>query len=229
MGCGAGGDAVYLIMKIKNCKFKTAIRRLQEWGLIRRGEWPPRPAPTATVGASAHRSGPSPVPSPGPQGVSNLPVVPARKPWPKSLAPELVEPLTVSYFRHLWGGSSNSKLVLAYLRWRGLRDDTIKRAGLGFFESTRRPDYWPLRSTFGLTIPWMENQRVQFMMFRARELAVLGGPGPGGSPAATTRSIGIIRPSSRGSTPSGRACLSSSSRASWTRYCWGRSWRDSRA
>lgn len=165
-GCGTGGDAADLIMKAKGWKFQTAIRRLQEWKLLSTS--PSYPTATCPAGTPTRPPDHPAETSNGRRSGGDGPNV-VRRPWPKSLLPKLVEPFAESCRRYLWTVSTSSDYVMAYLRWRGLRSDTIERAGLGFLESVRRPEYWPLKSSIGLTIPWRQDRKIQFMMFRRLE------------------------------------------------------------
>ena len=114
LGLAVGGDAAELVKRINRCDFPTAVKFLAELsGLVpssRRNRLPGREVPLELAP-------PAKSPARPPERPSGLPV---------DEASTLVDEATAC----LWGpGGQNAR---AYLRGRGLTDETIRAAGLGF-------------------------------------------------------------------------------------------------
>ena len=129
-------------------------------------------------------------------------------------------PFAEDCIEHLWGGSQSSKYVLAYLRWRGLQDRTIKAARLGFLSRCGARNGGPCDPPSVSTIPWIENRQIQFMRFRKLDTIIT--QGPLAERKGEQRYFQVFRPRrppTPGSARSATDSHSPSSRASWRR-CW---------
>jgi hypothetical protein len=160
-GCGARGDAAALVMKRNGVGFAEAVRYLGEGlgldaGRPWRGDRGPRPAHRPGARASEAETGPalrrSPPPSP-PRGL----------PTSDALA------LVASARERLW-----SPQGLRYRRWlhlRGLTNDTIRAAGLGWTPGVRIPARGDIRyfRASGIVIPWLDGDRL--VMAKVRQPA----------------------------------------------------------
>ncbi len=144
--CAVGGDAAELVKRVNNVDFPAAVRFLADLAgvLPPPSRGPSRPAPTLA---------PLKAPERPPVGPTGLPLDEAS-----TLVTEATE--------CLWG--PGGKHALAYLHSRGLTDETIRAAGLGFTPSivilTRAGDRcFPFS---GLTIPWRDGDRLTRIKIR---------------------------------------------------------------
>ncbi len=144
--CAVGGDAAELVKRINHCEFPTAVKFLADLS----GVTPPSKG-------MAVRSPPAPVAS-----------KPASSPpeEPSGLPLNGASTLVCEAAACLWGpGGQNAR---AYLRGRGLTDETIRTAGLGFTSGiaipTRAGDrcYW----CCGVVIPWRDRTRLTRIKIR---------------------------------------------------------------
>src|SRR5262249_13869408 len=133
-GCGAHGDAADLVMRLNNVTFPEAVRSLASGSA---------PSKRSCPNQAAARPGKAPAPaqerSSGLSGPDALALVADAE--PRLWTPE-------------WGKA------LAYLHGRGLKDETIRAARLGF-----KPDGWPC----GIVIPWFDRDRLALVKVRQPE------------------------------------------------------------
>lgn len=119
-GCGAHGDAIKFVMLYNKCSFTEACEYLQEhWGLSLDGVSLPRPAR-----AQETKEDTAPCDA-----------------WQRRAIAVVQEAVTF-----LWSDSEVARRALAYLKKRGLTEETIKRARLGYIVTER----YELRSDWGL-------------------------------------------------------------------------------
>lgn len=130
--CGEHGDAATLLMKIDNLTFPEAVRRITGDP----ADWRPRPGPPVR-----RTGGPE---TPKGQGRTN-----------PRIGPDEVADLTQQASLRLW--SDDGKEALTYLRGRGLTDETIRRAGLGFIQSGNPLIPWRPPAVL---FPWRDRGRV---------------------------------------------------------------------
>jgi hypothetical protein len=130
-GCGQSGDAANLLMRLEGLTFPEAIRRLS-------GD-DSRPARTASK-APVRPATPPP---------------PPRPPDPSGLPREAAEAIVAAAAARLW--TDEGAAGLEYLRGRGLTDETIHAAGLGFVASVSIPTAAGDRAfrASGVSIPWL--------------------------------------------------------------------------
>ena len=141
--CGIGGDAAELVKRFNKVDFPAAVKFLADLvGVIPSSrEGPSRPAP------------PIKTPTRPPGGPSGLPLVKAT-----SLVADAAE--------RLWGpGRGNA---LAYVHGRGLSDDTVRAAGLGYTPGVMIPTRDGDRAFrfSGIVIPWRNGQRLTRVKIR---------------------------------------------------------------
>lgn len=144
--CAVGGDAADLVQKVNHCDFPAAVRFLADLsGVI--------PASRGT--------------SVGPPAVPVVSKAPERSPeQPTGLPLEEASTLVKESAGCLWG--PGGRAALAYLHGRGLTDETIRAAGLGFTPVvsiyTRAGDR---RFRFsGIVIPWRDGGRLTRIKIR---------------------------------------------------------------
>jgi len=149
-GCGEHGDAANLVVRINKVAFPEAVRIIAELsGIVVPSGGSPRPRPPARPTASK----PEKPASPPPEEPSGLPLDEAST-------------LVTEAAGCLW--TPEGAKALAYLRGRGLNDETIKAARLGVTPGvmipTREGDRsWSVR---GITIPWFDRDRLTLVKFR---------------------------------------------------------------
>jgi DNA primase len=146
-GCEARGDAANLVMRLRNVGFREAVEWLAEFsGVISR---------TNTRSFNAKPQYPPVV-----RGSAA-----AEKPW-SALSADQAAALIEESSRLLWEPAGRE--ALAYLRKRGLEDDTIKAARLGWVDKLRLPKKdgsgtWPLS---GVVLPWIDRDRPALVKVR---------------------------------------------------------------
>jgi DNA primase len=133
-GCGESGDAATLVMKVQNVSFPQATVILTG-GSPSAGKLAPRPNTAAKPPAAPT----------GPEGM----------PEADALA------LVVDAERCLWRSSGYGPAALAYLHRRGLSDDTIRAARLGYADTLALPG-----RPRGITIPWLDGDRLVLLKIR---------------------------------------------------------------
>jgi DNA primase len=146
-GCGASGDAVALVMRLKNCAFLEAVRWLEE------RESTVLSYTTGAAGFASSRR----------HGEAASTIAPACRAPSKQLdfarARELVEVAA----RRLW--APHGREALGALYRRGLGTVTIERARLGIVpvvaELADRPG--------GIVIPWFEGEKLVLVKLRQRD------------------------------------------------------------
>ena len=160
-GCGERGDAVDLVMKLRSCTFPQAIGFLRQDG-----------------NATAHsevRSG-----SPSPRGSEFLTISdPARNRTDDRAGDQRVHrsllslsdslSLVESSAVRLW--RPEGLRALDYLKRRGLSDDTIRSARVGWTPEVRLPTRKEGRSwsASGIVIPWFDGDRLTLVKIRQPE------------------------------------------------------------
>ncbi len=147
-GCQARGDAPALVMQIQKCTFPEAVRYLA-------GE------PVPTVRKAVRQNSPQNFAGP-PKGAGVL-NQPSGMPQTDALA--LVEESE----RRLW--TSEGAAALAQLRSRGLEDEAIKTARLGWTPRATIPiedgaRFWDVK---GITLPWFDGDRLALVKIRRPE------------------------------------------------------------
>lgn len=147
-GCGEGGSAVDLVMRLEGATFPQAVERLAAMIGLDGGsgiEAPPRPRLAL------------PKPKPKPPAVDAAEAL-ARRQWAMRITMEAVE--------RLW--SPEGREALAYLRWRGLTDATIGAARLGFVASLNVPTKEGDRfiRAAGISFPWFDGDRLALLKVR---------------------------------------------------------------
>ena len=155
-GCGEHGDAAALVMKVQSMTFPEAVRWLAERAGIATPSsrpWPP--------------SGRKPIrPRPPDAGPAKAPEKPARQSSGLPLADALK--LVEDAAERIW--TPEGRIALDYLRRRGLTDETIRQARLGWAPKVSIPvkdgiRYWRVS---GIVIPWMDRARLAMVKIRRR-------------------------------------------------------------
>lgn len=141
-GCGEHGDAAALVMRIQNLSFPMAVAYLVGG---------PNPSGTPRT-AMAPKSRPAPRPEPQASGLT------------EAAAQALVEDAEL----RLW--TPEGADALAYLRGpkRGLRDETIRAARLGWTPSVQLPrkgGSGTYQAT-GIVVPWFDGDRLTLVKVR---------------------------------------------------------------
>lgn len=198
--CGRNGDAVAYVQQRHNCSFAEACLRL---GLSpARGDAHPRPSDRGRVATRrAAESAGSRLPPPrasreterGPLGASDA-VPPSTRWQARGLA------FTHNCADRLW--SSEGRRALAWLTaTRGLSEETIRAAGLGFNPTDRyeSPAAWGLPPAHkrvwlprGITIPWLDGE----LLWRVNIRRPAGSPkyiGPAGFGSGLYGAPDIVR------------------------------------
>jgi len=148
-GCSEHGDAATLVMKLQGVSFPEAVRWLAEQaGIVPASRNSTRPRPPAAK--------PGKAPAAAPDTPSGLPVADALS-------------LVTEAAGRLW--TPEGAKALAYLKGRGLTEETIRSARLGWtlevWLPTREGDRYFRES--GITIPWHENGRLACVNIRRAE------------------------------------------------------------
>ena len=152
--CALGGDAPALVMRVKGVGFPEAVRIVAELAGI---------APTS-MGSAARRPPPSMAPMPPAASPAKAPgAAPDRS---TGLSPADALALVVDAEQRLW--TPEGADALAYLHGRGLTDETIRQARLGWADKIRLPKRdgsgtWPLS---GLVICWFDSGRLARVKIR---------------------------------------------------------------
>jgi hypothetical protein len=130
--CDIGGDAANLVMRINKCDFPAAVRSLAD-------------SSGAMVVTKHRQSRTATVMAPG-----------DRNDRPSGLSPEEAQSLAREAVETLW--SHQGKDALVYLHDRGLADETIREARLGFAPRVMIPraDGSGRYQFSGITIPWQD-------------------------------------------------------------------------
>jgi DNA primase len=168
-GCGEHGDAAGLAMKLQGVPFPEAARWLADQvggGVQVRGQEPR----SRTLG-SPLQGGKGFLTSVSAPGPAKAPDAPDRS---SGISHDDALSVTETSKAALWapGGAE----ALAYLRERGLVDDTIRSAGLGWVDKLRLPKRdgsgtWPLS---GVVLPWFDRGRLSLV--KVRRLGLVNGP-----------------------------------------------------
>jgi hypothetical protein len=147
--CNVGGDAPALVMKLQGTAFPAAVRVVAELsGIVTASGRPASPTPAASKTQKTA--------SPPPESSSGLPPTDA------------LDRVTEAANR-LWTPEGTE--AMAYLHRRGLTDETIRVARLGW-----TPELWiPTRDgdrfyrVRGILIPWFDNDRLALLKVRQSE------------------------------------------------------------
>jgi DNA primase len=144
--CAVGGDAAELVKRVNKCDFPTAIRFLAELAGVILPE-----------GGIAARKPPA-------LKVNRAPIRPPDKSTGLTLEDSIA--LVNDASQTLWGPCGKS--ALDYLRGRGLTDETVRGAGLGFTPGVMIPTQDGDRSFrfSGITIPWRDGARLTRVKIR---------------------------------------------------------------
>ncbi len=152
-GCGEEGDAPKLVMKLNGVAFPEAARIVAELtGIVPTSGASPRPRLPARPTASKTEK----PPDRPPEGPSGLPLADALG-------------LVTGAAGRLWTPEGGK--ALAYLRGRGLGDETIRAARLGVVESVSIPTREGDRcyQARGVVIPWFDEDRLALVKIRQSE------------------------------------------------------------
>ncbi|AMV38783.1 CHC2 zinc finger domain-containing protein [Planctomyces sp. SH-PL62] len=146
-GCGEHGDAAALAMRLNRSTFPEAVRRVAELsGLLPSG--------------GSHRPMLRPTPA-------KAPARPSER--PSGLPPADALALVKDAARRLW--EPEGAAALAYLHRRGLEDDAIRAARLGYVDSVAIPTKGGDRSyrASGIVLPWFDGERLALVKIRRPE------------------------------------------------------------
>jgi DNA primase len=148
-GCDERGDAANLVMKLRNVGFREAVEWLADFsGVI-----------TSTVART-----------PGPR----VKHARTKQPAPSSLSLDQAAAIVEESARRLWEPAGSAGL--RYLHGRGLEDETIRRARIGWASRIVLPkrDGEGTWSLSGIVIPWFDRDRL--CLAKVRRLGLLRGP-----------------------------------------------------
>jgi DNA primase len=140
--CGIGGDAANLVMRLNKVDFPAAVKFLADLS----GVIPPSGGTVPVIVASKP---------------------PARPPeQPSGLPPNEASTLVTEASERLWGPGGEG--ARAYLRGRGLTDETIKERGLGYALNAMVPTKDDDRRFLfsGIVIPWRDGTRLTRIKIR---------------------------------------------------------------
>jgi len=143
-GCGEHGDAAALAMRLDGSSFPEAVRRVAELsGLEASPRTPTTPRPFKAPGRPSER--------------------------PSGLRPTDALALAEDAFARLW--RPEGARTLSYLHGRGLTNETIRAARLGFVISVPIPTKLGDRSyrASGVSIPWFDEERLTLLKIRRPE------------------------------------------------------------
>lgn len=164
--CNLGGDAPALLMRLKGMAFPEAVRLVAELSGVVAASAPP-----LSRGRMEHRERIRRPTAPETTGPATVPLkapdTPPERPSGLPLAEALA--LVTEAARRLWGPEGAE--ALAYLRGRGLTDETIRAARLGVVASIAIPTRDGDR-TFrarGVVIPWFDGDRLAMVKIRQPE------------------------------------------------------------
>ena len=152
-GCGEEGDAPKLVIKLNGVAFPEAVRIVAELsGIVPPSGASPRPRPPASPTASK----PEKPPARPPEGPSGLPLDEAST-------------LVTEAAGRLWTPKGTE--AVAYLHNRGLTDETIKAARLGWTPCVMIPTREGDRcfQARGVVIPWFDGDRLALVKIRQHE------------------------------------------------------------
>ena len=152
-GCGEEGDAASLVMRINAVSFPAAVSIVAELsGIVTASVGSLRPRPPVSPTASK----PALTASPPPERSSGLPLTDALA-------------LVTEAAGRLWTPEGGK--ALAYLRGRGLGDETIRAARLGVVESVSIPTREGDRcyQARGVVLPWLDGDRLALVKIRQPE------------------------------------------------------------
>ena len=146
-GCGEHGDAVSLVRKLDGATFPEAVRRVAELTGLATWDGGARPSIVPRPAKAVERP---------PERSSGLPAADAL-----SLVTEAAE--------RLWTREGES--ALSYLHNRGLNDETIRAARLGYTPGAAIPTKSGDRCyrAAGVVIPWVDRKRLVMVKIRQPE------------------------------------------------------------
>lgn len=140
-GCGEHGDAATLVMKLRGVSFPEALDILTDRRAGPRAGTAPRPA---TVQPAAPR-----------------PTTRPEAPTARGMKPEAAAALVGAAADRLW--TPEGADALAYLHGRGLTDETIRAARLGWLPKGNPDVPWKAP---GVVVPWHDKGRVALVKLR---------------------------------------------------------------
>jgi hypothetical protein len=157
-GCGERGDAPNLVMRLKGWTFPETVRWLAELAGVVPSSASSRPWPSSIGPTQPRPPAADPVKAPG---------KPAPTPSGLPVADALA--LVDDAAKRIW--TPEGADALGYLRRRGLADDTIKATRLGLTPGVSIPvrdgaRFWTVE---GITIPWLEGDRLVLVKIRRPE------------------------------------------------------------
>lgn len=144
-GCGERGDAVGLVMRLESLDFPDAARRV-----------------AGLCGLDAHPGDFRPPARPEPAKAPGKPV--AR---PSGLPADEASALVGEAAERLWTRQGNR--ALSYLHGRGLDDETIRGASLGYVDGAtapRKDGRGDRRVSAGVSLPWFDGGRLSLVKVR---------------------------------------------------------------
>ncbi len=155
-GCGEHGDAAELAMRLRGRTFPEAVRWLAEQAGITPASTSSRPRPPSGGNPTRPRppaAKPAKAPDAAPEKPSGLSLADALK---------LVEDAVT----RIW--TPEGRPALEYLHGRGLGDETVKAARLGWTPGVMIPKcdgvgYW---RAIGVVIPWLDGDRLTLVKIR---------------------------------------------------------------
>ncbi len=158
-GCGEHGDAAELAMRLRGRTFPEAVRWLAEQAGITPASTSSRPRPPSGGNPTRPRppaAKPAKAPDAAPEKPSGLSLADALK---------LVEDAVT----RIW--TPEGRPALEYLHGRGLGDETVKAARLGWTPGVMIPKcdgvgYW---RAIGVVIPWLDGDRLTLVKIRQPE------------------------------------------------------------
>ncbi len=155
--CNLGGDAPALVMRLKGVGFPEAVRVVAELAGIVAPSGKPARLPPPSRGPRPPAAGPAKAAGVAPEPSSGLPLADALT-------------AVADAEQRLW--SPEGADALEYLRRdRGLRDETVRAARLGWTPGVMLPTsngarFW---RASGITIPWWDRDRLALVKIRQPE------------------------------------------------------------
>jgi hypothetical protein len=156
-GCNEHGDAANLVMKLRNVAFREAVEWLADFSGVITSSVARTPGTPAKV-----------------QKPRVLRTSAASSVVASSLSPDQAAAIVAEASRLLWEPAGRT--ALKYLHGRGLEDETIRRARLGWASRILLPKRegegtWPVS---GIVVPWFDRDRL--CLVKVRRLGLVRGP-----------------------------------------------------
>ncbi len=155
-GCGEHGDAADLAMRLKGWPFPEAVRWLAEQAGMATASTSSRPRPPS----GGNPTGPRPPAAKSGKAPAAAPGTPSGLPLADALS------LVTEAAGRLW--TPEGANALAYLHGRGLTDETIKAARLGWTPGVVIPIEGGVKNwrVAGVVIPWLDGDRLAMVKIR---------------------------------------------------------------